>query len=179
MPVVGVSNEPLYERLMFGYDGTDYRVVKVDSSGQIVLATLAAETIGAQSYGWISSAWQKDPLRIGLSGRVAETWSNSALSAGTNNVDDGAVPSGEYWVVTNFAWAYVGTVPTAIRRGILVSSSPYWLDEVTSIASNIRNGLQGYWVLSPGDTLRVTVLGATLNDSLSAFALGFRVDIDQ
>lgn len=179
MPQVGVSNEPLYERLIFGYDGTDYRVIKVDSSGQIVLATLAGETIGAQSYGWISSAWQKDPLRIGLSGVIRRSANNTNLSAGANNVDDTAVPAGEYWVIDNFSLLYIGTVPTLILWAIVSSAAQYVLSEVQSPTASHWYGLQGRWVLGPGDQLRARVIGATLGDDLYLNAVGFRVDIDQ
>jgi len=37
MPKVGVSGEPLLERLAFGYDGTDYRPVKVDTTGRLMV----------------------------------------------------------------------------------------------------------------------------------------------
>ncbi len=45
MALVGVNNEPLLERAVFGFDGTNYRVVKVDTDGNLVAALKASQTI--------------------------------------------------------------------------------------------------------------------------------------
>ena len=45
MPRVGVNNEPLLERAIFGFDGSDYRVVKVDTDGNLVAAVKASQSI--------------------------------------------------------------------------------------------------------------------------------------
>jgi hypothetical protein len=45
MPLVGVNNEPLLERAIFGFDGTSYRVVKIDGDGNLVAALKASQEI--------------------------------------------------------------------------------------------------------------------------------------
>ncbi len=45
MPKVGVDNEPLLERVMFGYDGTNYRIVKIDTDGNLVAAIKTSQSV--------------------------------------------------------------------------------------------------------------------------------------
>jgi hypothetical protein len=45
MPKVGVDNDPLLERLIFAFDGADYRVVACDTDGNVVAALAAGQSI--------------------------------------------------------------------------------------------------------------------------------------
>jgi hypothetical protein len=45
MAKASVDNDPLHERLIFAYDGTDYRVVKCDTDGNVVAAIKASQSI--------------------------------------------------------------------------------------------------------------------------------------
>ena len=45
MPQVAADSAGLLERLVYGFDGSVYRVVKVDTDGNLVLALVAGSTI--------------------------------------------------------------------------------------------------------------------------------------
>lgn len=135
--------------------------------------------VQARNYGLVSGAFQKDPIRFGYSGVVARFWSNTNLAAGTNDVDDSAVPAGEIWIITSFAFNYIGTSPAQCRRTLVIGGTVYRIDTVQTPTSNVIYGLQSWWVLEPGNYLRVSTTGATATDDLYCYATGFQVDIDQ
>jgi hypothetical protein len=157
--------------LIFGRTSSGLMVpVLVDASGRI----------GVESLGYISGAWQKNPLAFGLSAAVYRTWSSTTLAAGDNTLNDSAVPAGEVWVITNMAARYVGTFATVHLRLVIVNGGVGYVQfEIDPPHNDHIEGQQGWWVLFPGDNLRLFITGATLNDDAFAYATGFRVDIDQ
>lgn len=172
--------------------GDDLVAVTVDADGHLQLDTLtlpvvilgagSAEigSVQARNYGWVSGAFQKDPLRIGYSGNVRQVWANANLSAGTNNVDSNAVPSGDLWHILSLAFQYLGTSPTQVnfqQRDPAVAS--YNLKSVASPVSGLWYPLGTPILLAPTELLRIQVLGATAGDDLNAAAVGYRIDIDQ
>lgn len=202
MPLVGVNYEPLEERAIFGFDGTDYRVVKVDTAGQIVAAlqagstitvtqataanlnataTLAAnQNVQARDYGWYSGAWQKNPLLMGYSAAVGEAVTNTSLAAGANTLSSTAVPAGEVHVITNIAAAYSGTVTNVILTvRINDSGTIYELYGQKPPVTGVYYDRQGFWVLKPGAKIDLLINGATLNDDGFLYIAGFSFDIDQ
>jgi hypothetical protein len=138
------------------------------------------ENYMTQNYGYVGGAWQKDPIRLGYSGTVRRSWSNTTLAAGDNNVDDSAVPDGEIWVITNIAARYVGTVSGVILRPyvVIAAGTGYVLTQWDTLVSQTYYSWQGKIVLMAGDYLRIGVSSATLNDDVAAIAVGWRVDTD-
>lgn len=179
MPIVGVNNEPLYERVIFAYDGTDYRVIKSDTDGNIVIAQKADQNIQARSYGWYSSAWQKNPLTYGYSNTAELYESDTNLPAGTANLDTTAISAGEVWRIT-----YIGIFPVSasmtqiglyLRRG--GTSYPIKIDNtpVTSVWDTFVVDI----TLKESDSFRLQMANATLNDDLYISMLGYKFDVDQ
>lgn len=147
---------------------------------QLERFALTEEVMTAENYGWVSSAWQKDPLRLGYSGTVSETLSDTALSSGSNNINGTAVPAGEIHVITNVSCAYLGTVSgVRLLPAVYVNSEVVYIDEHNSITSGQNYQTQGYFVLAPGDYIRLQIEGATATDDGYLKFSGFRVDIDQ
>ncbi len=162
--------------------------VNVDADGDLqvdILAALPAGTnllgdVQARNKGWVSAAWQKDPLRIGYSGVIRGFFSNTALAAGTNNIDGTAVPAGEIWRLDNISVSYIGTVTNVRLYAILLSSAvEYLLYEQQPPVSIQEYDRQGNWILEPGEKIRLKVVGATLNDDAFLQYVGMRIDIDQ
>lgn len=173
--------------MVFGVTSTGLMVpILVDTVGKLQVSVFSALPAGTNrigavgTEGWISSAWQKNPLRFGFSGLVSRLISSTTLAAGTNNLDDSAVPAGEFWVITNIAVDYVGTVANVGVRARIVDgvNSPY-LFEYNPTVSDHLGDRQGFWIVPSGANLRLTVIGATLNDDAYLWANGFRVDTDQ
>jgi len=130
----------------------------------------------AQNHGWIGAAWQKDPIRLGYSGTVRNSVSDTALAAGTNTLDSGAVPAGEIWIITN--------ITVKMASGTINWLEVYMSGTTHSIfyqapTTGIPYSRQGYWIMEPGDYMRLLILNATLNDDAYMSLIGHRVDIDQ
>lgn len=132
-----------------------------------------------KSTGLVGGAQQADPIRFGYSAAIYRTQSNTNIPSATYDLDDSAVPAGEIWVITNIAIGYTGTAPTYIQASIVNSSTGYLLYRLTPPVSQVFYDRQGWFVLGPGDNLRVGCVGGTVGDDLFIRASGFRVDIDQ
>lgn len=103
--------------------------------------------------------------------------SNTALAAGTNVLDDSAVPSAKVWVITQLAMAYVGTVlGVNLEMRIRSGGVDYALYNQTPPVSGSWYDRQGKWVLAAGDNLRLSVSSATLNDDAFLRANGYQMD---
>jgi hypothetical protein len=177
MPKVGVNNDPLLERLVFGFDGVDYRVVKVDGDGNLMVALDFDQDIRAYSYGRVNAAWHKDPIRFGYSDTVGETVQNLDLPAGTSVLDGTAVAYGYVHVITQASILYLGTSPANIDIRVKVGGVSIIVFRQKSPVSNQMYDRQGYWVLEEGDYVQAVVDGATLNDNFYLWYSGFKIDI--
>lgn len=198
MPLVGVNNEPLLERAIFAYDGADYRVVKVDTDGNLVAAIKASQSIEvmqdtaadlkatvtiptgqdieARDYSWLGSTWQKSPMAFGYSDTYSERLIDTALAGGNVNLLGTAVPSGQVIVATNLSLRYDGTVPTRIAANYEWGSiGGFWA--VASPASGVWYDRQGWWVLKEGHYFVASVVGSTLNDTLIYDISGFIMEV--
>jgi hypothetical protein len=201
MPLVGVNNEPLQERAIFAYDGSNYRVVKCDGDGNIVAAIDTGQTIevtqdtaadlkctasvGTGSFidalnkGYVSAAWQKDPIRFGYSDALKYTISNSNLAAGASTTDGSLVPTGEFWVITNLSMNTISVTITRVDCRLVIDGTTLTIFNIVPPTTNVLNDRQGWWVLGPGDKASVRVYTATAGDDVYLYATGFKVDIDQ
>lgn len=153
--------------------------LQIDVKGALPAGTALIGDVGARNLGWVSAAWQKDPLRFGYSAHIYRAWSNLNLPAGNSTQADTAVPAGEIWVITNIAMRYEGTAPTFMTMQINDGVTTYHLFRQLAPTTLAVYDRQGWWVLAPGHNLEIRVIGATLNDDLYGYATGFRVDIDQ
>jgi hypothetical protein len=201
MAKVGVGNEALLERLIFAYDGTNYRVVKCDASGNLVAGLVAGSTIEvtqdtasallatvslaadqnvqARAYGWISGAWQKNPLLLGFSDTVQQATSTTTLPAGTSAINGEAVPAGEMWLITNMSMRMLSATITVLSLYLVIDGAAMGIFQQPTPATNVIYDRQGHWALGPGDNVRGVVAGATLNDDFFMEICGIRVDLDQ
>lgn len=131
--------------------------------------------------GWISGAWQKDPLRLGYSAAIRFNVSETNLSAGANILAFGTVPAGEIWVIESFCARYVGTVSGVQLRAIVDDAGA---DRYINALDNLTTGLfyqflQAPITLEEGEILELHVTNATAGDDVLGSAIGRRIDIDQ
>jgi len=107
---------------------------------------------------------------------VAKKASNTNLSAGTNNLTIGTVPTGKVWVITNIVQYVVGTAPT--KQGIFAYIDGDFYDlagRAGAVDPNVMSWT-GWLVLGPDDYAWVQVIGATAGDDLYARMVGFVMD---
>jgi hypothetical protein len=128
-------------------------------------------------WGWDGSQWRKLTLQFGYTGIYVSQVVNTNLAAGTNNLSDTAVPAGEIHVITNILIRYVGTPPTQIAARIVSGAVIVDLFVVRSPVSAVSYDRQGWWVLGPGDVLRLSITGATATDDALIDIAGFRMTI--
>ena len=163
-----------------GFGPTDLlRSLELDADDNLKVAFAAAAQGLVGEHGWISGAWQKNPLAFGYSERLSGRIFDTALVAGTTILQVSVVPAGEIWVLTSVAMLYIGTSPTYIQMFINDTVALELIARQPAPVSDQLYDRQGWWVLKAGDNVGYAVVGATLNDDLYGYYFGFRVDIDQ
>ena len=96
--------------------------------------------------------------------------SNSSLPAGSSHLLSDAVPSGKIWIVSNLLIRYLGTTATKVYVLMALAGAFVVVFMQNSPSNGVAYDRQGWWVLQPGDYIRWSVDGATLNDSLYGYA---------
>lgn len=200
MPKVGNNNEPLLERAMFGYDGNLWKPLTLDASGYLEVTLVDTEVIEViqDTYADLLAT-----VKIAASQSIEVTQDtatdlktevvspngdkiisfeqivkaqklNISLAAGTNDEIVDTVPTGKVWCITAAGIRYTGTVPSTLE---LYAAYTGVNVRIVSVSSPVS--LQYYlnaipvW-LGDGDSIRMRVTGATLNDDLVAEMSGFQ-----
>jgi len=195
MPHVGNNNEPLLDRLVFAFDGSFYKPLMVDSDGylrtaeQHPLTTIAAtvsnwpgtqqvslavdQNVQARQYGYFGSAWQKQPIILGFTSSLVQTYYNANLAAGTQILTIYTVPANTVAVIDTVSVAYVGTV-TGVKLRVRFNSGGVTANvaEFDSITSATYYFYHGQMALEANDTVEIFVGSATLGDDLYADVAG-------
>ena len=199
MPLIGVNEEALYERAIFAYDGTDYRVVKCDTDGNLVAAVKADQEIEvvqdtaadlkatvdisadqnvqARGYGWDGSNWRKNPIPLGFTDIVEETLLDEDLDAGTNNLDGTAVPAGEIWRILIVNYRTVSaSVSSAVARAFGLATAII-IEQQIPPTSGSWYPVQCETLLQEGDYMSLLVLNATSGDKAYMRYAGHKIKI--
>ena len=141
------------------------------STQQVSLA--ADQNVQARQYGYVGSAWQKQPINLGFTASLTQIYSNTALAAGSNTLTIYTVPANTVAVIDTVSVSYVGTdsgVKLRIRFrcggvGANVAEFPY-------ITTTLYYFYHGQMALNANDTVEIYVASATLNDALYAGVAG-------
>jgi hypothetical protein len=157
----------------------DLRSIELDADDNLKVAFPAAAQGLVGPHGWIGGAWQKNPLPFGYSGFKGQYKENLSLPAGTSNLFSDVVPAGEIWVFSALSFQYTGTVPTAVNIQISDGTTFYIVYSVLAPVSTALYATQGVYIVPVGGQIAWQVQGATLNNDLKCWAVGYRVDIDQ
>lgn len=129
--------------------------------------------------GWISGAWQKDPLRLGYSGKEEEELTIGSASTGTNTMTGTAVPAGEIWILEAVAAVDLTNAPARIMIGAIMGGLATRFHRDENPVAGVDSGWTGQVLLEPGDQVSVQFHGVTSGDSLRARYSARRIDIDQ
>jgi len=159
----------------------DLRSLELDSADNLKVAFDAAAQGLVGPHGWISGAWQKNPVLLGYSGPAVPSIVNLSLPAGTSNQDSTPVPAGEVQVISALSVRVVSTSITtliAIWMALGATVQVVLVRQVPPVSGTFYL-LTGQWVMTEGDFFRCSLVGATLNDDLNFSAAGYRVDLDQ
>lgn len=199
MPRVGADKAALYERLIYAYDGTDYRVVKCDTDGNVVAAIKASQIITvtqdtasnlqatvtiptgqdilARLQGYYGASWRNAPVHFGVGTPYAETKSNTSLPSGTTSLTFSTVASNTVRVVTGVMICFQGTTPTYLQFNMMIGGVTVMVYRHLSPTSLELYSVQGWWVLDTGDYIVAYIAGATAGDKLYAYCVGFEFSV--
>ncbi|MBA7572443.1 hypothetical protein ES708_14223 [subsurface metagenome] len=154
---------------MFYFDGTNYRRVQGEAAGGVPYSG---------PHGWISGAWQKQPILMGFSARIRGLFTVTAVGAGDYEALTTAVPPGEVHYI-NFVSAYhddpVSRSIFAYARGAGMNHGiATWKDSVAGVIQVCDSA----FVLGPGDQLRVKIYSMADTKKLTCLFWGRRIDTD-
>lgn len=103
---------------------------------------------------------------------------SGALTAGTNNIDDTAVPANKVLVVTDVAVRYIGTITNVfIRLDLRLGGSAYVLWELNSFVSDSYKAILTNWFIPSGWNVRIEVHNATVSDQCYGTVHGYLMDV--
>ncbi len=200
MAKVGVDNDPLHERVMFGFDGVDYRVLKVTDEGNLVAAVLADQEIEvvqdtatdlkatvdlaanqnvqSRGYGWIDGDWQKQPIITGYSDMQVEKVEVASAPSGTNLLNSTTVPAGEIWKVETVSIRDINSAPSRVDLLLYSPSGSSVIISDLSPGANVWILWQGNMTMMEGEYLQAQMFGITATDLLQFIYRSVRIDID-
>ncbi|GAG24325.1 unnamed protein product, partial [marine sediment metagenome] len=108
------------------FDGSDRLIVnddqlktildklQFDGSSYLKVVEQGAASATAQSHGYISGAWQKQPMSAGFSAAIAVANANTSLPGASGYMEGTHVPPGEFHLVTSINVRHTGTSLTRL-----------------------------------------------------------------
>lgn len=176
MPKVGVNNEPLFERLMFAYDGSNYRVIKCDGSGNLVAAVLADQNVQARGYGYYAADWRKAPVPFGPSDTWQEKIAHTVSGTSTQTVHGAAVVEGVLRVVTGITVNYPGAATPDIICCATIDGEVIRFHEFVAIADDSHYGTAVWALLTHQDKMTYYIQSPGAGQTAYLYAWGYIMD---
>ena len=112
----------------------------------------------------------------GIESVVADLNSNLSASAGTNNLDSDAVPTGKVWRIVQATALNNTSMSTRIRIAVYDGTNTYTFVQEDTVAAARRVTWTGTVYLTANWTIRAIFEGATLNDDLFISINGVQMD---
>jgi hypothetical protein len=159
-------------------------IVYVKTPSGLIVPMLADENgnIYNDLHGYIGGAWKKNPIVFGYSRAVLEKVYNVNLPAGTSTIDTTTVPAGQVHIYTNIGVQYVGTVASVVLHvGIHTGALVVNIFNTIAIGIIVADAVyerQGMFVIPAGHYVRLTIVGATLNDDAYLNVAGYAMDVN-
>jgi hypothetical protein len=157
----------------------DLRSLELDASDNLKVAFAAAAQGLVGPHGWISGAWQKNPLLLGYSGDDTQASINLNAVAGINVLALTAVPAGEIWIIQAIAAKDANNIVGTLTLQCVANGTPVPLISKAAPAVNEFVCWTGALVIKAGSFVRAVYTGVILNDDLEIYSHHVRIDIDQ
>lgn len=172
-----------------GHDGDNWEKILIDASKRLVVAIAAftatlevtQDTPGdllTGIHGYISGAWQKQPLQLGYSDVLDVDLGGTAT--GTSwSANTGAVPAGEIWIVQFLSARNTTRNPSLIQfYPSRPSGSAFLIGYVASPGVNVPLTVNCNMVFAEGDVIHLYIGGTQAGDNVDAGIVGYKMDID-
>lgn len=131
------------------------------------------------SWGWDGSTWRKLALLFGYSEQLFLAHSETLDTAGDKIYLFDAVPAGELWIVQHVAAAASTNTTYGITFSVAYSSAVYHFYSSTYTNAGLQVSCHYDVVLPPGAQLRVAWYSAAAGDTVYAYALGYKMKIEE
>lgn len=160
-------------------DNSDRLKVVIDSiTAALTVTQTTPSNLTVSNYGWDGSAWQKLLVDTNFSLNVSpiirttgrgigkgETIANTALAAGTNNLDGSAVPGNKVWIIKSVSVQYNGTVAgVKCRINLILPSGGFTIIDFIPMVSTVRQQFSLDFPMPATSYVQLQITGATLND---------------
>jgi len=136
-------------------------------------------SLAASLHGWDGSQWRKLNLLWGYCDRYAEREALDNVSSGDHTINFTTVPSGEIWVVTHFSMIATTNNPSRFDFMVNTPSAVVILLSTDNPGAAYASGLQVNLILKSGDYLQARFIGCSTGDDLRAYAVGYKMKINQ
>jgi hypothetical protein len=130
-------------------------------------------------HGLIDNEWQKSPLPFGASDTVGRDVNTSSAPSANYTVSDTPVPAGEVWVITNLSTIILGTAPAILRAWVVLNGVDTVIFGLTPPVVSTYYDRQGWWVMFPGDYLKIEQIAGTIGNAFFLYGTGFLYETDR
>lgn len=134
-------------------------------------------SIEAQAYGWVSTAWQKQPILLGYSSVVRRYAIGIATGAGVTRAYTTAVPSDYLWVVTGYIVTHNDTAAKNVTMGVFDTVSHVGCDAYQAATPNIWYGGQCFQILRETEKFYGAFNASAINKTMQVWVTGYAVNI--
>lgn len=176
MTQIGNNNEVLKENANFVWNGTLWLPQRSQSDGSIYVNIVGGDSIGAQLYGYVNSAWQKQPILPGYSDSIIDYQTGAAVGAGTVQISGYTVPTNNILKISAFSY-YIGSA-TVNMVDYFITRSPgnYVLYRKITPGLNTYTSERTDVTMKTGDQITVNFYNATIGDTFILVSFGILSD---
>ena len=135
-------------------------------------------SIQAQVYGYINSAWQKQPMQWGFTDTYLGTVTGTADGSSPFYVSLPAIASGYVAKVTHIVLVHNDTAARIVDILFYDGSGNYVIKNFASMAPSVYQEYQMEFYLKPGQYLRSRILSETSGRTLTLTAFGYKMKVN-
>lgn len=165
---------------VLGWDGTDFRALLVDAAHrlQIDLVDAAGIQDALQSVATDRLIVRGENQLFSLKDKLNIRVDFPSTGADPEILNTGAVPGGEWWIVTHAMIVNASGASTVCYIASITGATIYALNEVSAMTAHNAVVWNGWIVLEDDDLIRARFGGTAGGDSLSLNVHGFRMTVE-
>lgn len=139
---------------------------------------LVSKILSIGIHGWYGAAWGRQPVQFGFSGTTSIAMTNTELPAGNSTqLSVTTVPANTVYTLTNFIYRVDSASITRVEFLIRVSAVSRIIKQIWDFDTTYWVGVEGTFILGPGDQIGAYVYDATLNDNIYMEMTGYKTNL--